>query len=42
MARAAWRLKLRKVALQCAELALQGNIVSKILKVRTILCCCSC
>jgi hypothetical protein len=33
MARAAWRLKLRKVALQCSELALEGNIVSKVLKV---------
>jgi hypothetical protein len=47
MARAAWRLKLRKIALQCCELALEGNIVSKILKVRfcsagvSCLCCSS-
>jgi hypothetical protein len=36
MSRAAWRLKQRKIAIQCAELALEGNIVSKILKVNPV------
>ena len=38
VARAAWRLKLRQIAIQCCDLALQGNIVSKILKVKTDVC----
>ena len=38
MSRAAWRLKLRKLAIQCNELALEGNIVSKVLKVKTDIC----
>jgi putative component of membrane protein insertase Oxa1/YidC/SpoIIIJ protein YidD len=39
MSRAAWRLKQRKIAIQCAELALEGNIVSKILKVNPVCTC---
>jgi hypothetical protein len=42
MSRAAWRLKQRKIAIQCAELTLEGNIVSKILKVRTSFCGLNC
>ena len=38
MSRGAWRLKQRKVAVQCCELALEGNIVSKVLKVKTDVC----
>lgn len=38
LSRGAWRLKQRKVAVQCCELALEGNIVSKVLKVKTDVC----
>jgi len=38
LARIAWRLKQRRIAIQCCDLALEGNIVSKILKVKTDIC----
>jgi hypothetical protein len=38
LARASWRLNQRKVALHACELALEGNVVNKTLKVKTDIC----